>query len=156
MIRISIPGSEDLALDHLVLDYNGTLALDGQPLAGVMEVIDRLGQKIAVHVITADTFGTVEDIFTGHACRVHIIEKKNQDRAKLAYVQELGCEKTACIGNGRNDCLMLEASALGMAVILREGAFAPTLASADLVFTSIIDALEILENPLRLAATLRN
>jgi hypothetical protein len=32
MIRINIPGFRDLQLVHLVLDYNGTLAVDGKVL----------------------------------------------------------------------------------------------------------------------------
>jgi soluble P-type ATPase len=60
------------------------------------------------------------------------------------------------IGNGRNDQLMLKASALGIAVILAEGIAAETLLASDVVCTSIIDALDLLRNPLRLTATLRS
>lgn len=34
MIEINIPGFGSLELDHLVLDYNGTMALDGQLIEG--------------------------------------------------------------------------------------------------------------------------
>jgi soluble P-type ATPase len=155
MINISIPGFGDLALSHLVLDYNGTLALDGEPVAGVMERLDRLGGELRVHVVTADTFGTVEKCFARSACTVRVLGRENQDQAKLAYVRELGLEATACIGNGRNDCLMIEACALGMAVILGEGASIGAVQAADLVFTSITDALDALLHPLRLRASLR-
>jgi hypothetical protein len=37
MLEINIPGFKDQCLSHLVLDYNGTLACDGRPLAGVRE-----------------------------------------------------------------------------------------------------------------------
>ena len=59
------------------------------------------------------------------------------------------------MGNGRNDQLMLEEAALGIAVILEEGAAAVTLSAADVVCTNIVSALELLDNPLRLIATLR-
>ena len=42
MISISIPGSGSLNLDHLVLDYNGTLAVDGVLLPGVKETLQSL------------------------------------------------------------------------------------------------------------------
>ena len=32
MLNIEIPGREPLALCHLVLDYNGTIAVDGKLL----------------------------------------------------------------------------------------------------------------------------
>ncbi|MEZ4567516.1 MAG: hypothetical protein R2860_11350 [Desulfobacterales bacterium] len=51
---------------------------------------------------------------------------------------------------------MLRASALGIAVILEEGASAQTLQSADVVCTSIVSALSLLIHPLRLIATLRS
>ena len=155
MISISIPGFGSLNLAHLVLDYNGTLAVDGEPVPGVIERIERLSQDLEVHVITADTFGTVKQKFEKRPCTVSVLGKENQDQAKLAYVNNLGAELTACIGNGRNDGLMLEGCALGMAVILREGASVRTVQSADLVFTCITDALDILLNPLRLTASLR-
>jgi soluble P-type ATPase len=60
------------------------------------------------------------------------------------------------VGNGRNDRLMLEAAALGLAVILGEGASSATLAAADAVCLSIADALDLLIHPLRLTATLRS
>jgi soluble P-type ATPase len=63
------------------------------------------------------------------------------------------------VGNGRNDQLMLKEAALGIAVILEEGAAAATLNAtlnaADVVCTHIVSALELLTNPLRLMATLR-
>ena len=75
---------------------------------------------------------------------------------KLDYVKELGCENTVCIGNGRNDRLMLKEARLGIAVILTEGVAQSTLSSADVVCTNIVSALELLLNPLRLTATLRS
>jgi soluble P-type ATPase len=60
------------------------------------------------------------------------------------------------MGNGKNDCLMPTASALGVAVIQGEGASFETLASADVVCTDIRFALSLLNNPLRLIATLRS
>jgi len=35
MIAVDIPGYRELRLEHLVLDYNGTLAEDGKLLPGV-------------------------------------------------------------------------------------------------------------------------
>ena len=55
----------------------------------------------------------------------------------------------------RNDRLMLKEAALGIAVILKEGASAESVAAADVVCTDIVAALELLQNPLRLIATLR-
>ncbi len=156
MIDVEIPGYTRLKLEHLVLDYNGTLAVDGQCLAGVKERLRSLAEKLAVHVITADTFGRVQAEMQDVPCQVTIMPKENQDAGKLNYVQRLGSRRTVSMGNGRNDRLMLEACALGIAVILKEGVAGQTLLAADAVFTDVISALEFLEKPLRMTATLRS
>ena len=57
MLTISIPGFRDLHLEHLVLDYNGTLACDGELLRGVKQALETLAEHVRIHVVTADTFG---------------------------------------------------------------------------------------------------
>ncbi len=156
MIDISVPGFGELHLSHLVLDYNGTLAVDGEMLPGVFERLSALSERLDVHVVTADTFGLVKSAMAGIDATVTILPVGKQDEAKLDYVRRLGAGKTATVGNGRNDRLMVEASALGIGVILAEGASGLTLSVADVVCTSIEDALDLLTHPLRLTATLRS
>ena len=156
MIEIDIPGNKILQLEHLVLDYNGTIAFDGALIDGVKECLAELSQMLTVHVITADTFGSVKKALEDIDCKLAVIPLDRQDAAKLEYVKNLGCEQTVSMGNGVNDRLMLKASALGVAVIQREGAAFETLASANVVCTDIQSALSLLSNPLRLVATLRS
>jgi soluble P-type ATPase len=68
----------------------------------------------------------------------------------------LGAGRTACIGNGRNDRLMLKTAALGIAVLQGEGAASVALAAADLIAPTITEALDLLAKPLRLVASLRS
>jgi soluble P-type ATPase len=156
MIEIKIPGHKILELENLVLDYNGTIAFDGALIDGVKESLAELSKILTVHVITADTFGSVKKTLADIDCNLALIPLGHQDVAKQEYVKNLGCEKTVSMGNGANDRLMLKASALGVAVIQEEGAAFETLASADVVCTSIQSALSLLNNPLRLIATLRS
>ena len=156
MIEIEIPGNKTLKIVHLVLDYNGTIAFDGALIDGVKKALDELSQMLTVHVITADTFGSVKKALEDIDCNLALIPLDHQDVAKLEYVKKLGCEKTVSMGNGFNDQLMLRESALGVAVIQGEGAAFETLASADIVCTDIKSALSLLDNPLRLIATLRS
>jgi len=156
MIEISIPGYKKLQLEHLVMDYNGTLACDGHLIDGVKEALEDLADTIEIHVLTADTFGKAQAGLKGVDCKLSILPEDNQDVGKLEYIKRLNSEFTVCIGNGRNDCLMLKEAALGIAVILEEGAALETLIAADVVCTSIVSALELLTNPLRLTATLRS
>jgi len=155
MIDISIPGYKHLKLKHLVLDYNGTIAFDGRLLDGLKEILITLSVDLQIHVLTADTFGSVKSELAGIPATLSILKVDNQDRGKLEYVQNLGTAATVSVGNGRNDRLMLEASILGIAVIQGEGACAETLSAADIVCKDILSALNLLINPQRLVATLR-
>ena len=154
-IRVDIGGFGRLTLVHLVLDFNGTLAVDGAVMPGVKARVRKLERSLRVHVVTADTFGKARESLSGVGCEVHILAPGDEDRAKAAYVRRLGANRVACIGNGRNDCLMLKAAALGIATIQREGAAAQTLLAADIVVHDVRDALDFLLEPRRLVATLR-
>jgi soluble P-type ATPase len=155
MLVINIPGDRKLQLKHMVLDYNGTIACDGDLIAGVKENLVALADTLQIHILTADTFGKARSGLEGIKCELSIIAPDAQDVGKLEYVKKLGAENAVCVGNGRNDQLMLKEAALGIAVILEEGAAVTALSAADIVCTHIVSALELLTNPLRLMATLR-
>lgn len=156
MIDVSIPGFGRLQLGCLVLDYNGTLAVDGILIPGVAESLEALSEKVDIHVLTADTFGKAQQALNGLPCRVAILPEGNQAEGKRDYVTQLGSQRTACIGNGRNDRLMLAEAALGIGVVLTEGASSAAISAADIVCTNILDALVLLNSPLRMTATLRS
>jgi len=153
VISISIPGFRELHLRYLVLDYNGTLAVDGILLPGVGALLTELSNQIEIHVITGDTFGLATAQLAQLPVKLRIIPVESQPETKLAFLESLGAENVVAIGNGRNDRKMLKAAAVG---IQQEGASAETIASADVVSANILDALELLTHPKRLIATLRS
>ncbi|HXZ53750.1 MAG TPA: hypothetical protein VEH51_17305 [Burkholderiales bacterium] len=155
-MKIEIPGFGVLRVDHLVLHYNGTLAVDGRLLPGVRTRLRALARSLELHVVTADTFGSVRRAMSKVPCRVAVLGQSRQDAAKARYVRALGARRTACIGNGRNDAAMLRAARLGIALVQREGAAAAALRAADVAAPSIADALDLFLHPLRLKATLRS
>jgi len=156
VISISIPGFRELHLRYLVLDYNGTLAVDGILLPGVGALLTELSNHIEIHVITGDTFGLATAQLAQLPVKLRIIPVESQPETKLAFLESLGAENVVAIGNGRNDRKMLKAAAVGIALIQQEGASAETIASADVVSANILDALELLTHPKRLIATLRS
>ncbi len=155
MIEIDVPGYRRLRLRYLVLDYNGTLALDGRPLPGVADALRRLHRRLELHVLTADTFGTAAAQLRGVPATVSVLPATRQDLRKEAYVRRLGAAATVCVGNGRNDRSMLRAAALGITVLGGEGTAAETLLAGSIVCPSIVSALQLLLRPKRLVATLR-
>ena len=156
MLEIIIPGHKTLLLHHLVMDYNGTLAQDGVLLDGVRDRLIALSEKMQLHVITADTFGIARSQLSGLPCELAILPVEDQAGAKLAYVQRLGEDQVVAIGNGRNDQRMLQAAALGIAIVQGEGAALETCLAANMLVPDILTALDLLLNTKRLIATLRS
>ena len=149
---ISIPEADDLRLDHLMLDVNGTLTDRGDLIDGVEERLGRLRDALHIKLVSADTFGTVDAI----ARHLQVdAERAPTGPHKLWALDLLGRDRCAVIGNGANDALVLEAAALGVAVLGPEGTSTAALRAADVVCRSVADALDLLLDPQALAATLR-
>jgi P-type E1-E2 ATPase len=138
------------------MDLNGTLALDGTPLPGVHEALAELKSSLALHLVTADTFGTAS------ALRDHlgvIVELLPPDRpgatTKAELVRSLGETGVAAMGNGANDAAMLKAAAIAIAVMGPEGCVPEVLSAASVCVKDPVEGLGLLLHPKRLAATLR-
>lgn len=155
MIAVDIPGDGRYEIEHLVCDFNGTLAVDGQLLPGVAEAIGKLAASVTIHVVTADTFGSARQQLRDLPAEVTILPKERQAEAKGGFLRRLGAEGVVALGNGRNDLLMLREAAIGVCVLQREGAYRETMEAAGIVCASPVDALELLLKPGRLSATLR-
>lgn len=155
MIEINIPGRGPLRLEHLVTDVNGTLAVDGQLIPGVAKQIGALSDRLTIHLLTADTHGRQALIDQQLNLTAVRIQPGNEAEQKAEYVRQLGADSVAALGQGANDALMLDAAALGICVMAQEGVAVETLSASDLLLPNITAALELLDKPLRLIATLR-
>lgn len=149
---IEIPHRGRLELAHLVLDLNGTIANRGVVIDGVAERLARLREQLDIHVLSADTFSALEAIGRELDVRARAISR---GREKALHVTELGASHCVAIGNGANDEAMLEAAALGIAVVGPEGAAGAAIRAADIVCSSILAALDLLLDDRVLVATLR-
>jgi soluble P-type ATPase len=156
MLDIKIPGYRDLELNHMVLDFNGTIACDGKLIEGLAEKLEILSEKLSIHVITADTHGFAAQQLAGLPCTLKILSEGRQDEAKELFVTNLGENQVVAIGNGRNDRKMLQAAEIGIAVISPEALAVDSLLAADIIANDIVSALDLLLKPLRLVATLRS
>ena len=155
MLAIEAPGYGNLSLEHLVLDLNGTCAIDGTLIEGIRSRIEMLAHKLEIHVLTADTRGTAHATLAGWPVTPVIIAPGREDHRKGEFIERLGAAKTAAVGNGRNDAHMLQGCILGIAVLQAEGLAREALLSADVLCPDIASALDLLIHPQRLIATLR-
>jgi P-type E1-E2 ATPase len=155
MIELTIPGRGELRLQHLVMDVNGTLALDGTLLEGVAHRLSGLRDRLNLHMVTADTHGqqsVIDQLLNLSAVR---IQRGNESAQKTEFVNALGAESVVAIGQGANDAGMLKTAALGICILSTEGTAVDALLAADLVAPDIQSALDLLEKPLRIIASLR-
>jgi len=106
MITIEIPGYKKIVAEHLVLDYNGTLAVDGILIPGLKDILNVLAEKIRIHVVTADTFGNAAAGLSGIPCTLTILAAERQQQQKARYIKHIGRHKTIAIrqwGKRRTD-----------------------------------------------------
>jgi soluble P-type ATPase len=155
MISIDIPGWGNLDVENVIFDLNGTLAEDGKVLPGVKERIQALSEWVKVFIVTADTLATAIETLHDMQGELVIIPGEDSKRRKLDFLMTLRPEATVAIGNGSNDQLMLKESALGIAVLQGEGVSRAAMENADILVNDISDAFDLLLNPKRLIATLR-
>ena len=155
MIELNIPGKGLIQLEHLVCDVNGTLALDGQLIEGVAKRLIELQDRMTVHMVTADTHGRQVRIDQQLGLQAHKISPGGEVEAKAEYIRALGPDRVVALGQGANDAHMLREAILGICVLSPEGTALEALSAADLAAPDILAALDLLNNPLRLVATLR-
>ena len=155
MISIDIPGWRNLEIEYVVFDLNGTLTEDGKVLPNVKERIRSLSESLKVYIVTADTLSTARETLQDLQVELVIIPGENSQRGKVDFLKTLRPEVTLAIGNGSNDQLMLQESALGIAVLQGEGMSRAAMENADIIVKDISDAFDLLLKPKRLIATLR-
>jgi P-type E1-E2 ATPase len=155
MIELNIPGKGILQLEHLVSDVNGTLALDGQLPEGMARLVRNLRDRLTIHLLTADTHGKQANIDQQLGLQAVRIQPGDEARQKADYVRRLGADRVVAMGQGANDALMLREAALGICILSREGVALETLQAADLLVPDVSAALELLDKPLRIVASLR-
>ncbi|MBU1661698.1 MAG: ATPase P [Chloroflexi bacterium] len=155
MIKLDIPGRGVVQLAHLVCDVNGTLAVDGHLHEGLAQIFVTLRERLSLHLLTADTHGRQYIIDQQLDLEAVRVTRGNEAAQKAEYVRNLGAEHVAAIGQGANDAAMLQAAAIGIGILSVEGLSGGALRSADIIVPDIYAALGLLENPLRIVATLR-
>ncbi|HZR40122.1 MAG TPA: HAD hydrolase family protein [Ktedonobacteraceae bacterium] len=152
MIRIDIPGKGMIELTNAVFDVNGTIAVDGVLIAGVVERLQRLREQLAISILTAGTHGNLAEIERALGIPLQIIST-GEDKAR--FVQQLGPEHVIAFGNGSNDAAMLRLAAIGIAVFATEGISMLALQAADVLARGPLDAIDLVLKPKRLISTLR-
>lgn len=155
MIQRNIPGWGTLRIENIILDLNGTLALDGKILSQARKKVQSLAKEVRIYILTADTQGTAGEETGGMNVEWVKVSQKEGAKDKLRFLKSLNPKRTVAIGNGNNDSFMLQEASLGIAVMGGEGLSIAAMKNADLVVKNVADALDLFLRPKRLTATLR-
>ncbi|MGZ6367901.1 MAG: HAD hydrolase family protein [Ktedonobacteraceae bacterium] len=152
MIRIDIPQRGIIELYHAVFDVNGTLAVDGIPIPGVVDRLHMLARHLSLHALTAGTHGNILELERTFGFPLHMIATGEE---KVRFVEQLGPAGVIAFGNGRNDVAMLRVAVIGVAILAGEGVAIDALKAADALALGPVDAIDLVLKPKRLIATLR-
>jgi len=155
MIKIEIPGWGNIDIENIVLDLNGTIAVDGKIPPEVKEKITSLSDQVKIYILTADTQGTAKAETQGTTLELIKVSQEESKQGKFEFLKTIPPESTVVIGNGSNDQLILKEAGLGIAVLGDEGMSVSTMQNADIIVRDISDALDLFLKPRRLIATLR-
>jgi soluble P-type ATPase len=154
MISIQRPGMESLDIHFVLIDFEGTLAMDGRVHPKAKDKVNLLSKRVTITILTKSNREKVEETLRKMRAEILYVTEGDSSQQKLNALQRLGAHQTAVIGNGLDDVRILEQAGLGMCVIGKEGASAEAMAKADLVVTHVLDALDFLLKPLRQRAIL--
>lgn len=152
MIQIQIPGRKKLEIKQVVLDFNGTMAIDGKLDMSVVQLIEKLSRQVDMYILSSDTYNTVLKQCQDLPIKIFVVANADD---KKRFIEELGKDNTASIGNGVNDQKMFQVSALSIAVMGKEGCSVKAILDAHILVHNVTDALGLLLYPNRIVATLR-
>ncbi len=155
MIAIEIPGRPTMRIEHVLLDFNGTIAVDGTVPGQTAALIRQLAESVHVAVLTADTYGTARAQCAELGVEVVTFPREGAAAFKQDFARQLA-GGIACLGNGFNDIGMFEHADLPIAVLDAEGMCAALIPHALIVARSMDEGLQLLLRPDRIKATLRS
>lgn len=157
-ISIDIPGFGSRKIHTIVSDYTGTLSCKGKLVPGLKERLLKLLDRVEIHVVTSDSFGTAAEELRG-VLTPYILREERHDLEKERYVRRLDLPYVAAFGNGNNDRLLLnavkQAGGLAIAVDNGEGCATDALVNAHSFIMGAANALDLLLEVTSCKATLR-
>ncbi len=154
MLNIHRPGERPLAIEFILIDFEGTLASDRRVHPKAKDKINLLSKRTKIYILTKGERKVIEEILKKVKAEAVYLNEGEGSQQKLDLIKRLGEQQTVAIGNGADDASMIEEAGLGICVIGREGVAGEALRTADVIVNNILDALDLLLKPLRQKATL--
>ena len=154
MIIIQKPGQEPLAIEFILIDFEGTLASDRRVHPKARDKLNLLSKRSKIYILAKGEQEAIGEILKKIKAEVIYLTEGEASQRKLDLLRQVGATRAVAIGNGVDDAAMIEEAGLGICIIGKEGTSAEATKKADVVFTDILYALDFLLKPLRHKATL--
>lgn len=154
MITIQRHGQPPIQIEFLLIDYEGTLAIDGRVHPKAKDKVNLLSKRLKISILANGDKEKVEERLKNVKAEVLFLKEGEASREKLDLLRRLGPERTVAFGNGMDDAPMLGEAGFSICVMGKEGAAGETLRTADLVVIDILNGLDFLLKPLRQKSTL--
>jgi len=154
MILIQKPGQEPLAIEFILIDFEGTLASDRRVHPKARDKLNLLSKRSKIYILAKGEQEAIGEILKKVKAEVIYLTEGEASQRKLDLLRQVGATRAVAIGNGVDDAAMIEEAGLGICIIGKEGTSAEAMKKAEVVFTDILHALDFLLKPLRQKATL--
>jgi soluble P-type ATPase len=154
MITIQRPGQGNLEIEFILIDFEGTLALDRRVHPKAKDKINLLSKRTQIYILTKEEKECVEEALKKVKAEIIYLMEEKSSRQKLDWLHQLGATRTVAIGNGIDDIPIIEEAGFGICVMSKEGTSSEAMKKSGVVFMNILDALDFLLKPLRQKATL--
>ncbi len=171
MIPIERPGLKPLEIEFVLIDFEGTLAVDRRVHPKAKDKINLLSKRTKIYVLVnppppplnkggeggilaKGEKELIDERLTKVKAEIIYLAEGDSSQGKLDLLYQLGPARCVAIGNGVDDAAMIQEAGIGICVIGKEGSSGDATKNAALVFTDILDALDFLLKPLRQRATL--
>lgn len=146
-------GVGEIELNTIILDLNGTLAVNGKVVEGVKERIAKLKELgFKILLFSGDQRGNAAQIVQELGIE---LQRATTTEEKEALTLKLDCEKTVAIGNARIDIGTFKPCKLRIGTLQAEGIHSAILQYIDVLVPSICDALDLLLNESSFNATMK-
>jgi soluble P-type ATPase len=154
MISIERPGQNNLEIEFILIDFEGTLAFDRRVHPKAKDKINLLSKRTKIYILVKEKKELVDERLKKVKAEITYLTEGEASQGKLDLLRKLGATRCVAIGNGVDDALMMDEAGFGICILGKEGTFPEAMNKADAVFLDILDALDFLLKPLRQKATL--
>ena len=154
MISIERPGQDNLEIEFILIDFEGTLASDRRVHPKAKDKINLLSKRSKIYILAKEKTELVEERLRKVKAEIAYLTEGEASQKKLDLLRNLGAMRCVAIGNGVDDAPMIEEAGFGICILGKEGTSPEAMKKADVVFMDILDALDFLLKPLRQKATL--